>query len=121
MSRLAASIAAAALLGACATDPFVGTPFHTGPSPAAPYYGAPAGTYQGPEATYVCDDLTTVVVRWGLGTAVATLNSGSVFNLTLQGAGSGFFATRAHAFQVRARDAVWTVAPRPPVLCRIQR
>ncbi|HWI84051.1 hypothetical protein [Ramlibacter sp.] len=123
MNRLLLALATAAWLASCAAPGpyYPGTPYPTGPSPAAPYYGAPAGTYHGPEVTYACDDLTTVVVQYGLGTAVVTLNSGFVLKLPLQGVGSGFFATDKHSFQVRPGDGVFGVAGRPPVLCRARR
>ncbi len=117
MSRLAAILTAAALLASCAaTGPYTGTAY-----PADPSSGTPAGPYTGPEVTYLCDDLTVVVVQYGLRTAIARLNSGFELKLPLQLVGSGFYATTTHSFQVRAGDGLWTVAPRPPLLCRIQR
>lgn len=117
MSRLAAFLPALALLASCAgPGPFTGAAH-----PADPYSGTPARPYQGPEVTYVCEDLTVVVVQYGLRTAIARLNSGYELRLPLQPAGSGFYAIPTHSFQVRTGDGLWTVAPRPPVLCRIQR
>jgi hypothetical protein len=116
MSRLAAILPAAALLASCAaTGPYTGTAY-----PADPYYGTP-GRPPGPEVTYLCDDLTVVVVQYGLRTAIAKLNSGYDLKLPLQAIGSGFYATPTHSFQVRTGDGLWSVAPRPPVACRIQR
>lgn len=118
MNRLAAILPATALLAACAaTGPYGGG----GAYPADPYYGTPARPYHSPEVTYACEDLTVVVVQYGLGNAIAKLNSGYDLRLPLQRVGSGFFATPTHSFQVRTGDGLWTAAPRPPVLCRIQR
>ena len=116
MNRLAAILPVTALLAACAaTGPY------TGVYPGGPYYGTPAQPYAGPEVTYLCDDLTVVVVQYGLRTAIAKLNSGYELKLPLQLVGSGFYATPTHSFQVRTGDGLFAVAPRPPVLCRIQR
>ncbi|NKE67333.1 hypothetical protein RAMLITH_16025 [Ramlibacter sp. RBP-2] len=117
MIRLAAILPAAVLLASCAaTGPFTGTA-----SPADPYAGTPARLNQGPEVTYLCEDLTVVVVQYGQRTAIAKLNSGLDLKLPLQAVGSGFYATTTHSFQVRTGDGLWSVAPRPPVACRIQR
>lgn len=117
MSRLAAILPAAALLASCAgTGPFPGAPY-----PAGPSYGTPSRPHRGPEVTYLCDDLTVVVVQYGLRTVIAKLNSGYELKLPLQAVGSGFYATPTHSFQVRTGDGLWSVAPRPPVPCRIQR
>lgn len=116
MNRLAATLAATALLAACAaTGPYGGV------YPPDPYSGTPARPLHAPEVTYLCDDLTVVVVQYGLGTAIAKLNSGYELRLPLQRTGAGFYATPTHGFQVRTGDALWWVTPRPPVLCRIQR
>lgn len=115
MRRLAAILPAAALLASCAGTGPTGTAY-----PADPYYPAPARP-GGPEVTYLCDDLTVVVVQYGLRTAIAKLNSGYDLKLPLQATGSGFYATPTHSFQVRTGDGLWSVAPRPPVACRIQR
>lgn len=117
MNRLAAILPAAVLLAACAAP----GPYGGGAYPAHPYSGTPVRPYQAPEVTYLCDDLTVVVVQYGLGTAIAKLNSGYELKLPLQRTGSGFFATPTHGFQVRTGDALWWVTPRPPVACRIQR
>lgn len=69
--------------------------------------------------TYVCDDLTTVVVQSGTDHALARLNSGWEIQLPLQRVGAGFlFATPEFSFRGRGDHAVWTVPQRSPVACR---
>ncbi len=116
MSRLPAIVMSAALLTACAAP---GGSYGPEPRPTGPYYGAPGGTSVGPEATYQCDDLTTVLVQPGIGTATATLNSG--FQVRLPQHGPGLFGVEAYRFQLRGGDAVWTVPQRPGVLCHLKR
>lgn len=116
MSRVAAIFCASILLAACAgSGPYGGAPYPGGPVPV-PRAGTP-----GPEVAYLCEDLTTVTVQYGMNQALVTLNSGMELTLPLQRLGSGFFATPTHSFQVRSGDGLWAAAPRPPVLCHIKR
>lgn len=116
MSRLPAIFMSTALLTACAAP---GGFYGPEPRPTGPYYGAPGGTPVGPEATYQCDDLTTVLVQPGIGVAMATLNSG--MQLRLPQHAPGLFGVEAYRFQVRGPDALWSVPERAAVLCHVKR
>jgi len=113
MRSLTAIILPSLLLAACA-----GSPGRYGSDqPSGPCYGAPAGTYTGPQATYSCDDLTTVLVQPGVGIATATLNSG--FQLRLVHHGAGVYGLQSHNFRQRGNEGVWVADGRPAVLCRV--
>jgi hypothetical protein len=120
MRRLTALILPVALLAGCADPGYrpqgPGAYPPSASQPVGPYTGAPAGSYIGPQAAYACEDLTNVLVQPGIGSATATLNSG--LDLRLPHQGGGWYGMPNYEFRIRATDAVWTVAGRPPVLCR---
>jgi hypothetical protein len=113
MRSLVALIVPPVLLAACAAGP--GS--FGSDQPTGPYYGAPAGSYTGPQATYTCEDLTTVLVQPGVGIATATLNSG--MELRLVHRGGGLYGLQTHNFRQRGNDGVWVVEGRPPRACRL--
>jgi hypothetical protein len=114
MRSLFAIVLSGLLFAACAEPGRYG---YGTDQPTGPYYGAPAGAYAGPQATYSCDDLTTVVVQPGVGIASVTLNSGSEMRLTHRGGGA--YGGPPHDFRVRGNGAVWLVDGRPPSSCRL--
>ena len=112
MRSLSAILLPGLLLAACADTGWYGSGQATGP-----YYGAPAGAYTGPQATYSCDDLTTVLVQPGVGIATATLNSGS--ELRLPHRGGGAYGGQSHNFRQAGSGGTWLVDGRPPSACRL--
>jgi hypothetical protein len=113
------------LLAACAEPgpgygwPGAAPPGSVVPSPSqpvGPYTGAPAGSYIGPQATFLCDDRTSVLVQPGIGSATAKLNSG--FELPLPHRGGGWYGLPPeYDFRLRGAEALWSVGGRAPVLC----
>jgi hypothetical protein len=64
----------------------------------------------------VCDDLTTVQVQPGIGSATASMNSGMSIRLPHQG--GGWYGMKEFDFRLRGGEAVWTISGNRPVLCR---
>ncbi len=118
MRPLAAiALSAAALLAGCAAYP---------PAPgSAPPPRVGTGTFLGPgggpEVSYVCEDLTTIVIRPWEHAAVATLNSGLELRLAQQPYGPGNrFGDRNYDFRSSGDAGLWTIPQRSPVPCRLK-
>ena len=118
MLRLTATALCAAFLGGCAGYP-------PAPGTAAPPRvgtGTFLGPGGGPEVSYVCEDLTTIVIRPWEHAAVATLNSGLELRLAQQPYGPGNrFGDRNYDFRSSGNTGLWTVPQRSPVPCRLKR
>jgi len=112
MHPLVAIAIATTVLAGCATYPAPGT--SAPPVATGGFVGAPGG----PEATYVCEDLTNITVRPWEHAAVATLNSGLQLRLAQQPGGR--FGDRNYDFRVQGNAGVWVVPQRSPVPCRIK-
>ena len=114
MRSLFAIVLSGLLFAACAEPGRYG---YGADQPTGPYYGAPAGAYTGPQATYSCEDLTTVLVQPGVGIATVTLNSGSEFRLRHNG--GGVYGQQSHVFRQHGNEASWFADGRPAVRCRM--
>jgi hypothetical protein len=72
-------------------------------SPAAPQASPLART-----ATYVCEDLTTVVFTEGEPSIIATLNSGLQLGLARRpGSGGSTYGADPYEFRLRGENAIW--------------
>lgn len=99
MRRLAAITLSLGLLASCGTSP-------------GRYPGRP-----GPEMTYLCDDLTTVIMQPSAD-ALAVLNSGLELRLRQYPSMSDFrYSNGAHEFRGGGRTGIWVVPQRAPVVC----
>jgi hypothetical protein len=77
-------------------------------NPAAPQASPLART-----ATYVCEDLTTVVFTEGQPTIIATTNSGLQLGLAQRPGSGGFrYGSDPYEFRLRGQDAVWQAGNR---------
>lgn len=91
----------AAMLAACAT-----------PSPS----GLPAS------AVFVCEDGTTLNVRFVPDAAYVTPSGGTELMLPQERAASGiWYRTAQHEFRGKGDEMTWTVGRMAPIACRLRR
>ena len=97
------------LLCACAGGPGY-APAGSTNYPVRPNPGSATPDPLARSATYVCEDLTTVVLQEGSAIARATLNSGLELGLARQPDALGFtYGDPSHQFRGRGGSATWHV------------
>lgn len=109
------SLVAATLLGACAAP----APSSAPAVAAAPLIPAPAIT----TVNYVCDDQTTLRVRFDQAAEMAYVSQpdGVELRLPQQRAASGiWYATPQHTLRGKGDEATWTVGRRVPTQCKVK-
>lgn len=71
--------------------------------------------------TYICDDGSTLVVRFEPELARVSLPGGDEVVLPQQQAGSGiWYAGPRHELRGKGGEATWTMGRRVPVVCRVR-
>ena len=71
--------------------------------------------------TYICDDGSTLVVRFEPELARVTLPAGEEVVLPQQQAGPGvWYAGPRHELRGKDREATWTMGRRAPVQCSVR-
>ena len=110
-------LATALLLAACGTTEPYGRHRFERPPPVSTH---PAPVQAHPLArstTYVCEDMTTVVLTEGVPEARATLNSGLELSLARLRFGTGHYGAPPYEFRALGGEGTWVNAGRA-VRCR---